>query len=389
MSRKSDEYMRGVPMKPYDLIREGLIALGIVAVVVVVLAIVFKSPDAPTVRGEDVAKNHPLDYLKTATDFLSGESGLQDYGPPYTKDTDNIQRILGPGPAVVFGVTMPLDAQKDMVVAPLEKVAVLNKDVAAALAVWKAAPQDQQKAWTKAYSDALDKAEEADGQVKVPAGDYGPVPGHDAGHARSRPRRAAGGRAHEQRETPVHLGQHQGDALLPGGRRSERRRRVRHAGDAVGDHPRGRQPPGPWWLWPYAIWYQIPPLTTAPNADVIVGIAHGAVLSAPVLRPVHTRAEAPAKMDPDLPHHLAGLVRTAGEGVGKGRKARSLGGRAAPAAGPGQRTRAIAGTRRTAAVIAQLPTIPTAERMSHLMAGWTGRRVIAMARRMITPAWKK
>ncbi len=29
--------------------------------------------------------------------------------------------------------------------------------------------------------------------------------------------------------------------------------------------------PGPWWLWPYAIWYQIPPLTTAPNADVIVG----------------------------------------------------------------------------------------------------------------------
>ncbi|HVO38048.1 MAG TPA: hypothetical protein VMV03_03370 [Spirochaetia bacterium] len=29
--------------------------------------------------------------------------------------------------------------------------------------------------------------------------------------------------------------------------------------------------PGPWWLWPYAIWYQIPPLTTAPNADAIVG----------------------------------------------------------------------------------------------------------------------
>ena len=45
------------PVKQYDLIREGLI---------IVLAIIFKSPDAPTVRGEDVAKNHPLDYLKTA-----------------------------------------------------------------------------------------------------------------------------------------------------------------------------------------------------------------------------------------------------------------------------------------------------------------------------------
>ena len=81
MSRSSDEYLRGVPMKPYDLVREGLIALGIVAVLVIVLAIIFKSPDAPTVSGEDVAKNHPLDYLKTATDFLSGESGLQDLRP--------------------------------------------------------------------------------------------------------------------------------------------------------------------------------------------------------------------------------------------------------------------------------------------------------------------
>ena len=82
MSRVSDEYLRGVPTKPYDLVREGVIALGVVAVLVIVLAIIFKSPDAPTIPGEDVAKNHPLDYLKTATDFLSGESGLEAYGPP-------------------------------------------------------------------------------------------------------------------------------------------------------------------------------------------------------------------------------------------------------------------------------------------------------------------
>ena len=44
MSRRSDDYLRGVPMKPYDLVREGLIALGFVAALVFVLAIVFKSP---------------------------------------------------------------------------------------------------------------------------------------------------------------------------------------------------------------------------------------------------------------------------------------------------------------------------------------------------------
>ena len=61
MSRISDDYLRGVPTKPYDLVREGVIALGIIAIAVVVLAIIFKSPDAPTLRGEDVAKNHPLE----------------------------------------------------------------------------------------------------------------------------------------------------------------------------------------------------------------------------------------------------------------------------------------------------------------------------------------
>ncbi|HVO38047.1 MAG TPA: hypothetical protein VMV03_03365 [Spirochaetia bacterium] len=176
MSRASDEYLRGVPMKPYDLVREGVIALGIAAVLMIVLTVIFRSPDAPTVRGEDVARDHPLDFLKSSTDLLSGESGLQAYGPPYTKDTDNLQKVLGFAPTTIFGTTLPIDAQKDLVLAPLERVAVLNKDVAAALTVWKASSEDKQKARTKAYSDALDKAEESNGQIKVAPGDYGPVP---------------------------------------------------------------------------------------------------------------------------------------------------------------------------------------------------------------------
>ena len=29
--------------------------------------------------------------------------------------------------------------------------------------------------------------------------------------------------------------------------------------------------PGPWWLWPYAIWYQFPVIAKDSNADAIVG----------------------------------------------------------------------------------------------------------------------
>jgi hypothetical protein len=28
--------------------------------------------------------------------------------------------------------------------------------------------------------------------------------------------------------------------------------------------------PGPWWLWPYAIWYQIPPLTSIDHLERLV-----------------------------------------------------------------------------------------------------------------------
>lgn len=271
MSRSSDEYLRGVPMKPYDLIREGVIALGIVAALVIVLAIIFKSPDAPTVRGEDVAKNHPLDYLKTCADFLSGESGLQTYGPPYTKDTDNLMKVLGFAPATILGATHPIDAQKDLILAPLERVAVLNKDVAAALKAWKAGTEDQQKAWTKAYSEALDKAEEADGQVKVAAGDYGPVPVMMYGMLALGQAGLLEGALTSSERLPYTLDNTKAMLFFQEGPDSDYANSVDMEGTQWGITHEVGNLPGPWWLWPYAIWYQFPAVQENPNADAIVG----------------------------------------------------------------------------------------------------------------------
>ena len=109
MSRHSETYLQGIPTKPYDLLREGLILLLFWAVVIGGLAALFGSPDYPAVRGEDVAQRQPLAFLKTSANLLAGTSSLQGYGPPYSPDTGNAQRFLGVAPADWAGVTHPID----------------------------------------------------------------------------------------------------------------------------------------------------------------------------------------------------------------------------------------------------------------------------------------
>ena len=99
MSARSAEYLRDVPTKPYDLLREALTVLGLLALAVVVLAAVFSSPDYPPVRAQDVARMQPIAFLKTSARILAGESAIQHYGPPYTRDYDQAQNILGIAPA--------------------------------------------------------------------------------------------------------------------------------------------------------------------------------------------------------------------------------------------------------------------------------------------------
>jgi hypothetical protein len=56
-------------MKRYDLLYEGLVVFAIIALLVIVLAAAFSSPEYPTVRSEDVAKRQPLLYLKPVQIF--------------------------------------------------------------------------------------------------------------------------------------------------------------------------------------------------------------------------------------------------------------------------------------------------------------------------------
>ena len=81
-------------------------------------------------RGEDVAQRQPIAYLKTSANILAGNSSIQEYGPPYTADSGNVQQLLGIAPATRLGVTVPINPPEDLILKPLARVALLNDAVA-------------------------------------------------------------------------------------------------------------------------------------------------------------------------------------------------------------------------------------------------------------------
>lgn len=285
MNPRAEEYQRNIPQKPYDLLKEGLIVLLVLAAIIFVLALIFGSPDYPTVRGEDVAQRQPIAYLETSANILAGNSSLQDYGPPYTSDSDNAQQIFGLAPANLFGVTDPIDAAQDLVLSPLARVAVLNADVADALSTYQAATADQQQAWLTAYLAALDQATVTDGQVSLPDGDYGPVDTLMTGMLDLGRAGLLEGALESSDRLPFTLDFTRSLLFFQDDVDASVAERLDLLGEQWGMSNETGPYPGAWWLWPYAFLYQIPPMSTSPNADLQIGVIIFAFLLVLILLP--------------------------------------------------------------------------------------------------------
>jgi quinol-cytochrome oxidoreductase complex cytochrome b subunit len=274
--RRTRENLRGIPLKPYDLLREGFIVFGLAAVVVLALAIFVGAPDYPTVTGENVATKQPLAYLKTTVGILLGNenSALAGYGPPYQNDSSAAQHLGPIAPATWFGATRPIDPAQDLVLAPLARVAQINPVYAQPLAEFKGATPAQQQSWLNTYDKALDTAVISGDTVALPAGDYGPVEAMMNGMlglgraGLLEGALAAGGNgfapfsfdyskqlsyfavAPPYFDTATHLVQ-QGNPQWG----------IVHE---TGNYP------GAWWLDAYQVWYEIPAIADADNADLLV-----------------------------------------------------------------------------------------------------------------------
>ncbi|MEI8057156.1 MAG: hypothetical protein WCI29_07100 [Actinomycetes bacterium] len=163
------------PTRRYDILKEGAIALAIVAVLTFGLSALFSSPDEPALTFKGWSQSAPDNMYATMVAEMSGSSETAGYGPPYNVNSDG----LSIGPLALqkwFGVTHPIDAAQDFVIAPLQSQQQPDA-VTAAVSQWTSASADQRTAWATAYEDALNDPAGANGDAtKVPAGDYGPVP---------------------------------------------------------------------------------------------------------------------------------------------------------------------------------------------------------------------
>ena len=270
VTETQEEYYRGVPMVRYDLIKEVAVVTAILLVVVAALAVFFSSPDVPSVTVKSWAQADAVDFVTTATNELSGQSAIAQYGPPYNTGSTSVQAVGPVSPQGFAGVRVPVDAPHDFVLGPLDLAKSGNADLNAALTTYSAAPDAQRAKWLDAYSKSLTKAEFKDGQVVVADGAYGPVPvmmssllaiartgGLDG-------LLISGGGFYQTDFTRPLLFMTDGGYLAGLGK-------AQHlAGNQWGVMNETGLYPGQTWLWLFTMWYQVPPINTAPNADLVV-----------------------------------------------------------------------------------------------------------------------
>ncbi len=253
--------------RPYDLVKEFVIALVVVGFLTVGLAAAFSSPDEPAITLRDWATAAPNDVVATATGELAGTTTSATYGPPYNSAATG--QLLGPLALQKWGgVRLPVDSANDLVVDPLT-TAHPAQPVRDALIAWGAADQTQRTAWATAYGDALAAAPDGSPDA-VATGDYGPVPAIAAGFldlARS------GGLEGALTSSGDFYGGDQTRSLLllADGAYLEDQARARDlGGDQWGMMNETGNYPGQPWMWLYTFWYQVKPFSTSDNADALV-----------------------------------------------------------------------------------------------------------------------
>jgi hypothetical protein len=255
--------------RPYDLVKEASIAFGAILALVVLLAILFSSPDVKPTTVRSWARTDPVDFVTTAVSELDGTSGTATYGPPYNHASDG-QHMAFIRLQKWLGVSHPINTAQDFVIAPLRSI-TNSPALQSAISTYQAASAKQQTAWTNAYTNALGKASVGSGDsVSVHAGNYGPVAPMMAsllGFAQSGGLDGALLTSKQFYQTdytkPLMF-------MADGGLLADRAQAQHLLGEQWGIMNETGSYPGQVWLWLYTFWYQIKPFSTSANADILV-----------------------------------------------------------------------------------------------------------------------
>jgi len=249
--------------RPYDLVKEFVLALVAVSLLTTGLAAAFSSPDEPAITMRSWAQAAPADVLATATAELAGTSASATYGPPYNSNAEG-QKLLGIPTQKLGGVRIPVDSAS-LVLQPLAQVSG-DARLRVALARWGAADPTRQEAWATRYADALAKS----GGTPPPPVGFGPVP---LLASRFLTLARSGGLEGSLTSSGTFYGADQTRPLLllsDGAYLEDTARAQRLGGDQWGMMNETGNYPGQPWMWLYTFWYQVKPFSTSDNADAQV-----------------------------------------------------------------------------------------------------------------------
>ena len=255
---------------PYDIIKEGVIALVVIGLLTVLLAVVFGSPDVPAITIKSWSNAAPIDFANTALSELNGTSLTASYGAPYNVQPSSASQALGPLKLEYWvGIHIPINTTNDFVVDPLRALPnqpVLDQN----LAQWTGASKAQRATWVAHYTKAASGMKFIDGQVVVKTTTAGPVPVM-INDLTQMARSGALDQALITGDSFYSTDYTESLLFISDGN---------YLGDvATKQHLQGNQwgvmnetgsYPGQAWLWLYTFWYQIPPFSTSGNGDILV-----------------------------------------------------------------------------------------------------------------------
>jgi len=270
------------PYRKYDIIKEGVIAVVIVAFLAGLLSILFSSPDEPALTLKSWAREAPADFALVATTELAGTSGSATYGPPYNSNGNG--QHWGPIKLQDWaGVRIPIDPANDFVIKPLSEST--NQSALSAIATWKSASSKNQIAWATAYADALEKS----GKEKVAdeTNSYGPVPEIiDSLASMAKSGELDGALAASDTNLPTNFTKPLLFLADSEGYFGEKATAEHLQGDQWGVMNETGSWPGQTWLWLFSFWYQVEPFKSSDNADTIIMTIMGMLTLSLALVPV-------------------------------------------------------------------------------------------------------
>jgi hypothetical protein len=262
-------------MRRYDILKEATIALGVVLVLVVVLSVLFSSPDEPPVTLQAWASAQPKGFTEIALSELEGTSTSATYGPPYNHASGSVQDLFGVSIQRAIGVTDPIDPAKSFVIDPLRTVSG-KPQLTVALRQYEAASTQTTSRWLAAYGKALERARVSPSGLLLPRGNYGPVAemlSAFLGMARS------GALDAQLVEHASFYTTNYTNPILFLGDSATAQPDSYWNRIVTAEHLQGSQWgmmnetgswPGQPWLWLYTMWYQVGPMSSSSNADVEV-----------------------------------------------------------------------------------------------------------------------